>query len=211
VGRRAYFRRFSVDWRFRLATKLQLAEVPQIDDRLGDGLQTVVQFANALETQQSPLELVFPAEDPLNGVEPLLENDGIKKLLGPGLWCLSCADIFVDVESRPPIEDGLAVAPAVVHTVQAHDHPSQAKTNGLGDRFELRQCFSKHGGLITVAKCRHQWNDHIAVSITEDDRLVAFDLLVATEANVVATLLRCGSGAITVDDADVKMSGLLQG
>ena len=49
------------------------------------------------------------------------------------------------------------------------------------------------------------------MSITEDDHLVAFDFLVATKANVIATLLRSSGRAITVDDADVKVSGLLQG
>ena len=68
------------------ATKLRLAEVPQIDHRVGDGFERVVQFADALETKQQSLELVFPAEDPLNGVESLLEKGGIKHWFGSALW-----------------------------------------------------------------------------------------------------------------------------
>ena len=185
--------------------------MPQINHRVGDGFECVVQFADALETKQQSLELVFPAEDPLNGVESLLENGGINHWFGSALWRLSAARIGVDVGSHPAVENGFAIDSAIVGAIQTDDGSPQAKTGGFGNRFELRQGLSKHGGFITVARCRHQWSDHIAVSITEDDRPVAFDFLVATEANVVATLLRCSGRAITVEDADVKISGLLQG
>lgn len=184
--------------------------MPQIDHRVGDGFQRIVQFADALETQQQSLELVFPTEDSLNGVEALFEDGEVKELLGPALCCLSATWIGVDVGSHSSIENGLSIDPAIVGTVQANDDSPQAKTNGFGDSFELRQCFSKHGGLILIAWRRHQWNNHIAVSVTEDDHLVALEFLVTTEANVVASLLCRGGGAIAVQDANIKMTGLLQ-
>ena len=65
--------------------------MPQIDHRVGDGVECVVPFADALETKQQSLELIFPAEDPLNGVESLLENGGINHWFGSALWRLSAA------------------------------------------------------------------------------------------------------------------------
>ena len=52
--------------------------------------------------------------------------------------------------------------------------------------------------------------DHIAIAITESDDLIAFDLLVSAEPNVVAALLRHRCRTIAMDDADVQMIVLLQ-
>src|SRR3978361_2204481 len=51
-----------------------LAIVPEIDHRVGEGFDRVVEPSDALEAQQQPAELVFPGKDPLNYPEPLLED-----------------------------------------------------------------------------------------------------------------------------------------
>ena len=37
----------------------------QINHRVGDGFQEIVQLVDVIETQQQPLELVFLTEDPV--------------------------------------------------------------------------------------------------------------------------------------------------
>ena len=46
-----------------------LAEVPQIDHRISQGLECVVQLTEAIETNQQAPELVFPAKHTLNGMD----------------------------------------------------------------------------------------------------------------------------------------------
>jgi hypothetical protein len=58
--------------------RLPSAEVPQVDHRVSQGFQSVVQFTDAFEAQQQALEFVFPGEHPLDGVETLLENGGVE-------------------------------------------------------------------------------------------------------------------------------------
>ena len=134
------------------ATKLRRAEVPQIDHRVGDGVECVVPFADALETKQQSLELVFPAEDPLNGVESLLENGGINHWFGSALWRLSAARMGVDVGRHPAVENGFAIDSAIVGAIQTDEGSAQAKAGGFGNSFDLRQGFSKQGG--TRCGCR---------------------------------------------------------
>ena len=64
--------------------------------------------------------------------------------------------------------------------------------------------------LIAIALGRDEWRDHIAVVIAENDDLVALDLLVPAEANVVTTLLGRRRRAIAVGDADVEKAMLFE-
>jgi len=62
-----------------------LAEVPQIDHRISQGLECVVQLTEAIESKQQAAELIFPAEHTLDGVEPLFENGGVEKRFAASL------------------------------------------------------------------------------------------------------------------------------
>ena len=61
------------------------AEVPQVDHRVGQGLEGVVHCADALEPNQHASKLVLPSEHPFNRAEPLLEDGRIEQPLRPRL------------------------------------------------------------------------------------------------------------------------------
>ena len=96
------------------AGRLTLAEMPQVDHRIGQRFECVVQLAEAIETKQQAAELIFPAEHTLDGVEPLFENGGVEKRFAASLESFSTAGICVDIGNHPAIENGFAVSPAIV-------------------------------------------------------------------------------------------------
>jgi hypothetical protein len=55
--------------------------MPAVDHRVGQGLEGVMQMAEALEPKEQPAKLIFPAEHPLDGIEAFLENGGVEELL----------------------------------------------------------------------------------------------------------------------------------
>lgn len=55
--------------------------MPQIDHRIGQGFECVVQSADVLEAQQQAPELVFPGEYALNGAKAFFEFGGLLDLL----------------------------------------------------------------------------------------------------------------------------------
>ena len=56
----------------KVGVDLAAAEMPQVDHRVGQGFERVVQFADTLEAQQQAMELVFPGEEPLDGAKAFL-------------------------------------------------------------------------------------------------------------------------------------------
>ena len=188
----------------KVGVDLAAAEMPQVDHRVGQGFERVVQFADALEAQQQATELVFPGEDPLDGAKALFEDGGIEERLAPASGFLPAAGIGVDVGRHAAIEDGLAVGPAVVDAVQADDAAVQGEADGTGHARELRR-------FVAVARCGHERRDHIAVAVAESDDLVALDLLVAAETEVVAALLGGRRRAVAVDDIGVEQMRDMQG
>ena len=191
---------------------LAAAEMPQVDQRVGQGFEGVVQFAEAIEAQQQAAELVFPGEDPLDGAKAFFKDGGIEERLAPAPGSFPATRIGVDVGRHAAIEDGLAVGPAVVDAIEADDAAMQGEADGASDARELRQGVAQQRRFVTVARCGHQRRDDIAVPITESDDLVALDLLVAAEAEVVAAFLGCGCRAIAVDDVGVEqMRGMQRG
>lgn len=92
--------------------RLSLAEVPQVNHRIGQCLERVMQLAEAIESKQQAPELIFPAKHPLNGIEPRLKNGGVEQRLATALGGFSTAGIRVDIGNHPAVEDGLPVNPA---------------------------------------------------------------------------------------------------
>lgn len=74
----------------------------------------------------------------------------------------------------------------------------------MGDACELRQCFSQQRCFNAISRGRYERRDHVAMPVAEGDGLVAFDLLVTAEAEVVASFLRRCGRAIAMNDGDVK-------
>ena len=63
---------------------------------------------------------------------------------------------------------------------------------------------------VAVAWRRHKRRKHIAVPVAKGNDLVALDLLVPAETEVVAAFFRRGRRAVTVDDAGVEQIGRMQ-
>jgi len=71
--------------------------MPQVDHRIGQGLERVMQLAEALESKEQPAKLIFPAEHPLDGIEAFLENGGVEERLPASFDGFSAAGVWVDV------------------------------------------------------------------------------------------------------------------
>ena len=192
------------------AGRLTLAEMPQVDHRIGQRFECVVQLAEAIETKQQAAELIFPAEHTLDGVEPLFENGGVEKRFAASLESFSTAGICVDIGNHPAIENGFAVSPAIVDAIQADDGSVKVNANSMGDARHQRQGFSQERRFIAIARRRNKRRDDIAIAIAEGDDLVAFDLLVPAETDVVAAFLRRCRRTIAMDDSGVEKIGLMK-
>jgi len=88
---------------------LTAAEMPQIDHRIGQGFERIVQRADALEAQQQAPEFIFPGEHALDGAKALFEDGGIEQRLAATLGCFPGAWIRIDVGRHAAIENGCAV------------------------------------------------------------------------------------------------------
>jgi len=102
--------------------------MPQVDHRVSEGLEGVVQFTDTVKAKQQTPELIFPGKQPLDGTESLFEDGGIEQRLTTSLGMLSAARVRIDVGDHAAIEDGLAIERAIVHTVQAHDAALQVQS-----------------------------------------------------------------------------------
>ena len=70
---------------FTTASKLTLAEVPQVNHRICQNFEGVMQLTYALKPKQKAAELILPTEHPLNRIEPLFEYEASKSGLRPRL------------------------------------------------------------------------------------------------------------------------------
>ena len=61
-----------------------------------------------------------------------------------------------------------------------------------------------------IAGSRDKWRDDIAVAVAKGHDLVAFDLLVSVEADIVASLFRGRRRAIAMDNAHVEKARLME-
>ena len=124
------------------AVRLTLAEMPQVNHRIGQNFKCVVQLAEAIEPNQQAPEFIFPAEHPLDGVEPLFENGRVKERFAASLRDLSSTGVGVDVGDHPAIENRFAINPAIVNAVQANNSSFKVKAYSIGDARHQRQGFA---------------------------------------------------------------------
>ena len=156
------------------AARLALAKVPQVNHRIGQCLERVMQLAEAIESKQQAPELIFPAKHPLNGIEPLFKNGGIEQGLAASLGGFSTTGIRIDIGNHPAIENGLSVSPTIVDAIQADDGSLKVNADRSGDARHQWQGFAQERRLITIAGCWNKRRNHIAMPIAEGDDLVAF-------------------------------------
>jgi hypothetical protein len=68
--------------------------VPQINHRVGESFERVVDLTQVLEAKQQAAELVLPGKDTFDGPKALLEDSRIKALLAAPLRGFTPARIF---------------------------------------------------------------------------------------------------------------------
>jgi hypothetical protein len=96
---------------------LALAEMPEIDHRVRQGFQGVVQLAEPLETHQQTPKLILPGEDSLDGVKAFLNNGEVENRFASTLWRPSTTRIFRNIRNHAAIENGFAVRPTIVDPI----------------------------------------------------------------------------------------------
>ena len=188
----------------KLPFKLSVAEVPQIDQRVGQGFEGGMDFADRLEAKQQALELVFPGKNAFDGTKALGEDFRIEELFSSPFGGLPATPIFVDIGSHPPIENGFPVQAAIVNTIQTEDGFAQIEADRTGDAAQLRQGLAQQGRLIAIARGKNDGGDDIAVPIAKDNGLVTFHPFVPVKADVVAALLGRRCGAVAMNDAQIE-------
>jgi len=74
--------------------------------------------------------------------------------------------------------------------------PAMRVTSGRASR--------NSGDSLRLPGAETKRRDHVAIAVAEGDDVVAFQLLVPVEADVVATLFGGRRRAVTVNDGDIK-------
>jgi hypothetical protein len=83
--------------------------MPEIDHRVRQSFQSVVQFAHPLEAHQQTPKLIFPSEDSFDRLKPLLKNCWVENGFASTLGCLSTTRIFRNIRNYSAIENGFAI------------------------------------------------------------------------------------------------------
>src|ERR1700760_541631 len=167
-------------------------------------------LTEALKPQQQAAKLIFPTKHTLNGVEAFLEDVSIEQRFPAPLHGFPAPGIGIDVGHHAAVEDRLPVLPAIVTTVQADDRSTKVKADRTRYSHHVWQGCTQKWRLTVVPGSGDKWRDDVAVAVAEGHDLIAFDLLVAVETDVVATLLRRCRGAVAVDDGHVEKVALMK-
>ena len=85
------------------AVRSILAEVPQVDHRIGQRFEGVAQPAEAIEPKQQAAKFILPAKDPLDGIEPLFKNGRVEEWFAATFGASSTAGVRVDIGNRPQL------------------------------------------------------------------------------------------------------------
>jgi hypothetical protein len=97
------------------------AVASEIDHRIGEDLESVMQLTEAIEAKQQSAELVLPGEHSFDRTEAFGQNGGVEQRLAATLWLGSTARIRVDVGDHAAIENRLAVQATIVSAIEADD------------------------------------------------------------------------------------------
>ena len=187
-----------------------MTEVPQVDHRICQAFECVVQLTEAIEAKQQVLEFIFAAEHSLNAMEPLVKDSRVEQRLATSLNGFSSTGIGVDIGNHPAIKNGFPIHSTIVDAIQTNDGSSKVKANSLSDSRHQRQGFSQEWRFIAIAGSLNKRRDHITTTIAEGDDLVAFHLLVSAKTYIVAAFLCRCRRAIAVDDGGVEEIALMK-
>src|SRR5271166_635138 len=167
-----------------------------------------MKLAETLESEKQAAELILPTKHALDGIEAFLEYVSIEQRLPATFGEFPASGIGIDIGNHAAVEDRLPVLPAIVGAVQADNRSLKVKANRTGCPHHVWQGCPQEWRFVVISGSRDKRRDDIAVPVTEGYDLIAFDLLVSVEADVVASFLRRRGRAIAMDDGHVEKVGL---
>ena len=148
-----------------------------------------MQLTEALEPEQQAAELILPTKHALDGVEAFLEYVSTEQRSPTAFGRFPASRIGIDIGHHAAVEDRLPILSAIVYAVEADNRSLKVKTNKTGYPHHVRQGRAQERRFIVVARSRDKRRDDIAIPVAEGDDLIALDLLVRVEADVVAALI----------------------
>src|ERR1700682_3929197 len=169
-----------------------------------------MQLTEALEAKQQTAELILPTRHALNGIKAFLEYVSIEQRFPAAFGKFPASRIGIDIRHHAAAEDRLPVPPAIVTAVQADNRSLKVKASGTGHPHHVWQRLTKEWRFIVITGSCDKRRDDIAIPVTKGDDLIALDLLVSVEADVVAAFLRRRGRAIAVDDGHIEEVGLME-
>ncbi len=113
--------------------------MPQINQRVGQRFERVMQRTDALKAQQQAAKFIFPGEHALDGAKALFEDGGIEQRFAAALGGFPAARIGVDVGRHAAIENGFAVDSAIVDAIEAGQGAARGEADCASDARDLRQ------------------------------------------------------------------------
>jgi hypothetical protein len=78
--------------------------MPEVDHRIGKGLECVMQLTETIKAKQEPPEFVFPGKHPLDRLQSFLKYRWIEQRLAAAFGLLSTTYIRVDIGDHAAIE-----------------------------------------------------------------------------------------------------------
>ncbi|MBB5501258.1 hypothetical protein HDG37_005487 [Paraburkholderia sp. MM5384-R2] len=125
----------------------------------------------------------------------------VEALLATALCSLATARVFRNVGNHAPVENGLAVGPAVVDAVQTDARAFQVHADGARHLAQSGQRVTQQGRFVAVARSGDERRDDVAATIAEGHHLVAFQMFMTAVTEIVTAFFRRRRRAIAVNDA----------
>ena len=179
-------------------------EASQIDQGISQGLKCVKMGADALESNQHSAELVFPSEEAFNRSESLLKDVLVEMLFAAAPFLIALTK--VNIRAHFAVENQLPIGLRIVDAIEANNCPFKGLAHfnkGLLQLFESR---FEQEAFIPISRSFDEGSDHVYIPIAKRHDLIAFDLFVAVEANIIAAFLRRMVGPVAVNDARIEQS-----
>ena len=108
----------------RNGVDLPEAEVPQVDHRVRQGLERIVQLADAIEAIEQAPAFVLPGKHPFNGVEAFFKNGRNKDRLATSPGSFPASRIGIDIRHHAAIKNGFSILSAIIDTCLLYTSPS---------------------------------------------------------------------------------------
>lgn len=137
-------------------------------------------------------------------------DGGIEQTLPPAFQGLPVARVLLDVWDETRVEDGFAVVPGVKSAVEIEIRAFNVQSRQSGHVLQGVQSLWQEYGIGLIHRCHGKRGQHEAVILHNRDNLLTLLMFVAGVTDAIAALLGNGVGAITMQDAEIKVMVLRQ-